>query len=130
MRSAFGVCLHGSSSQRKCIRSVQQMGNAEPYNTLKDLLETADFVSLHVPTSDTTKGMMDASEIATMKKGAYLSNASRDTVVNLEAVASALKSGHLPCVGHPACPHIAPVVRHPHRHLRPQKTHRPTTLRF
>lgn len=70
-------------------------GNTEPTDSLRDLLEQSDVVSLHVPETPATHGMIGAAEIAAMKKGAYLINNSRGTVVDLDALAEALKSGHL-----------------------------------
>lgn len=71
------------------------LGNARPVRGLDDLLEQSDFVSLHVPETPQTKDMIAKKQLAGMKKGAILINASRGTVVDLEALASALKSGHL-----------------------------------
>ncbi len=70
-------------------------GNTEPAASLQDLLSQSDVVSLHVPETPATHGMIGAAEIASMKKGAYLINNSRGTVVDLDALAAALKSGHL-----------------------------------
>jgi D-3-phosphoglycerate dehydrogenase / 2-oxoglutarate reductase len=70
-------------------------GNTEPVDSLQDLLSQSDVVSLHVPETPTTHGMIGAAELAAMKKGAYLINNSRGTVVDLDALAAALKSGHL-----------------------------------
>ena len=70
-------------------------GNVEPAQTLADLLARADVVSLHVPETPATQGMIGAAEIAAMKKGCYLINNSRGTVVDLEALAVSLKSGHI-----------------------------------
>lgn len=71
------------------------LGNSEPMRSLSDLLAISDYVSLHVPETIYTQGMMGAEEIKMMKKGSYLLNASRGTVVDVDALASALKSGHL-----------------------------------
>ncbi|MGY8777615.1 MAG: phosphoglycerate dehydrogenase [Longimicrobiales bacterium] len=62
---------------------------------LDTLIETADVFSLHVPLTDTTRDMIDASAIARMKKGAFLVNVARGGVVNEAALAEALTSGHL-----------------------------------
>jgi D-3-phosphoglycerate dehydrogenase len=70
-------------------------GNTEPVDTLADLLAQADVVSLHVPETPRTAGMIGEAEIRAMKKGAYLINNSRGTVVDLDALAAALKDGHL-----------------------------------
>ncbi len=71
------------------------LGNAQPVPTLEALLAQSDFVTLHVPETQQTRGMMGAAQIAAMKKGACLINASRGTVVDLDALAAALKSGHV-----------------------------------
>ncbi|WP_332695823.1 phosphoglycerate dehydrogenase [Bosea sp. (in: a-proteobacteria)] len=70
-------------------------GNTEPVDSLGALLAGSDVVSLHVPETSATHGMIGAAQIALMKPGAYLINNSRGTVVDLEALAAALKSGHL-----------------------------------
>ncbi|WP_332683005.1 phosphoglycerate dehydrogenase [Bosea sp. (in: a-proteobacteria)] len=70
-------------------------GNTEPVDSLKGLLAASDIVSLHVPETQATHGMIGAAEIAAMRQGAYLINNSRGTVVDLEALAQALKNGHL-----------------------------------
>ncbi|MFG1286141.1 phosphoglycerate dehydrogenase [Xanthobacter versatilis] len=70
-------------------------GQAEPVSTLNALLAQSDIVSLHVPETAATHGMIGRAEIAAMKPGAYLINNSRGTVVDLDALAEALKAGHL-----------------------------------
>jgi D-3-phosphoglycerate dehydrogenase len=71
------------------------LGNARATATLGELLESADFVTLHVPATPATQWMIGAKELARMRKGSYLINASRGTVVDIPALANALKSGHL-----------------------------------
>ena len=70
-------------------------GNTEPVESLNELLRVADVVSLHVPENASTFNMMGAEQFAQMKKGAYFINNARGTVVDLDALAAALKSGHL-----------------------------------
>uniref|UniRef100_UPI003BAD05A5 phosphoglycerate dehydrogenase n=1 Tax=Stappia sp. TaxID=1870903 RepID=UPI003BAD05A5 len=70
-------------------------GNAEPTASLAELLAAADVVSLHLPQTPETRGMIGAAEIAMMKKGAYLINNARGTVLDVDALAEALRSGHL-----------------------------------
>ncbi|KAJ3208498.1 hypothetical protein HDU82_002403 [Entophlyctis luteolus] len=77
------------------VNQVFPLGNALPLKSLEELLKTSDFVSLHVPETPETKNMIGTKELAFMKKGAYLINASRGTVVDIPALSSALKSGHL-----------------------------------
>jgi D-3-phosphoglycerate dehydrogenase len=71
------------------------MGNNRALPSLNALLEQADFVSLHVPETPETKDMIGEAQLSRMKKGAYLVNASRGTVVVIPALAAALRSGHL-----------------------------------
>ena len=70
-------------------------GNTEPVVSLEDLLRQSDVVSLHVPETPATEGMIGAAQIAAMKPGAYLINNSRGTVVDLDALRGALVAGHL-----------------------------------
>ena len=70
-------------------------GNTEPTGSLRDLLTQSDVVSLHVPETPATAGMIGVAEIAAMKPGAYLINNSRGTVVDLDALAAALREGRL-----------------------------------
>src|SRR5512139_293015 len=71
------------------------MGNNRSLPRLEDVLEQSDFVTLHVPETPQTKLMMGHDQIARMKKGACLLNASRGTVVDIDALSAAIKSGHI-----------------------------------
>jgi D-3-phosphoglycerate dehydrogenase / 2-oxoglutarate reductase len=71
------------------------MGNNRACSSLEEVLAEADFVTLHVPETPQTKDMIGHAELARMKKGACLLNASRGTVVVIDALAAALKSGHV-----------------------------------
>lgn len=71
------------------------MGNNTPFRSLKELLEESDFVTLHVPATEQTTGLLGAEELSWMKRGACLLNASRGTVVDVPALAAALKSEHI-----------------------------------
>lgn len=71
------------------------MGNAERSADLRDLMEHADVVTLHVPATRDTEHMVRAEQIGWMKRGAFLINTSRGTVVELDAVREALLSGQL-----------------------------------
>ena len=77
------------------IETKLSLGNARPAVSLDDLLELSDVVTLHVPETAATKDMFGAAQIAKMKRGAHLINASRGTVVDIDALADALKSGHV-----------------------------------
>lgn len=71
------------------------MGNARQVGSLEELLKTSDAISLHVPAATDTVNLIDASRISQMKKGSVLINASRGNVVDLDALASALKAGDI-----------------------------------
>ncbi len=71
------------------------LGNAAPAQDLGDLLARADVVTLHVPQTPATAGMIGEAEIARMRRSAMLINASRGNVVDIEALASALRERHL-----------------------------------
>lgn len=71
------------------------MGNNRAAGSLEELLGNADFVTLHVPETAQTKEMIGEKQIAQMKPGAYLINASRGTVVVIPALAAAIRNGHL-----------------------------------
>ena len=71
------------------------LGNARQAESLAALLAQSDVVSLHVPQLPSTQWMIGAAELAAMKPGAILINASRGTVVDIEALAESLKSGKL-----------------------------------
>ena len=67
------------------------LGNARQVAHLNDLLAQADVVSLHVPETPATQWMIGAAQIAAMKPGSVLINASRGTVVEIEPLAEALR---------------------------------------
>ncbi len=71
------------------------VGNASQVRNLKELLATADVVSLHVPETASTKDMIGEAELKQMKAGAILLNASRGTVIDIDALAASLESKHL-----------------------------------
>jgi D-3-phosphoglycerate dehydrogenase len=77
------------------IETKLALGNARPAQSLDAMLEAADAVTLHVPETPQTQSMMGAAQFARMKRGACFINASRGTVVDIDALAAALDSGHL-----------------------------------
>lgn len=70
-------------------------GNARSTETLHDVLQHADIVSLHVDGRPENTNLISAKELAMMKPGAYLVNVSRGAVVDIRALAESLISGHL-----------------------------------
>lgn len=71
------------------------LGNAQQVGSLQELLAQADIVTLHVPETAATKWMMGEKEIRAMKQGGILINAARGTVVDIDALAGALRDKHL-----------------------------------
>ncbi|NRB55327.1 MAG: phosphoglycerate dehydrogenase [Salinicola sp.] len=71
------------------------MGNARQVGSLEELLARADVITLHVPDLPSTRWMIGTEQIALMKQGGILINASRGSVVDIDALAEALRSGKL-----------------------------------
>jgi D-3-phosphoglycerate dehydrogenase len=71
------------------------LGNARAVESLDQLLPEADFVTLHVPDTNLTRNMMGFEQLQLMRKGSFLINASRGTVVDIPSLAQVLKRGHL-----------------------------------
>jgi D-3-phosphoglycerate dehydrogenase len=71
------------------------LGNARPMRTLDDLLKVSDVVTLHVPAGASTRNLIDDRAIKRMRPGATLINNARGSVVDLDALAEALASGHI-----------------------------------
>jgi glyoxylate reductase len=65
------------------------------YATLDELLEKSDFISLHVPLTEETRGMINSGTLAKMKPGAYLVNTARGPIVDESDLIEALKNGKL-----------------------------------
>lgn len=74
------------------IENKLSLGNTEQIMDLNELLRTSDIVSLHVPETEQTKWMMGPEQFAQMKDGVIFINASRGTVVDIDALSSALVS--------------------------------------
>lgn len=77
------------------IETKLPLGNATSCKSLKDLLSNADIVSLHVPETPQTKNLINKSNLKQFKPGSILINYARGEVVDLDALAKALKDGHL-----------------------------------
>ncbi|MCA9587906.1 MAG: phosphoglycerate dehydrogenase [Myxococcales bacterium] len=77
------------------IRTTLPMGNNRAVGSLDELFDEADFVTLHVPETPETRMMIGKAELAAMKKGACLLNLSRGSVVDIAALADALKAKHI-----------------------------------
>ena len=77
------------------IESRLALGNARAAQSLDGVLEVSDVITLHVPETPATLNMIARRQLARMKRGARLINASRGTVVEIDALAEALQSGQL-----------------------------------
>ncbi|MEN9722502.1 MAG: hypothetical protein RJB38_488 [Pseudomonadota bacterium] len=77
------------------IVSKLPLGNSRGCSTLAEVLKNADFLTLHVPATSSTREMIGSDELRLMKKGSALINASRGSVVVIPALVEALKTGHL-----------------------------------
>jgi D-3-phosphoglycerate dehydrogenase len=77
------------------VESKLPLGNAQPKATLSALLKEAHVVSLHVPQHASTELLIGRREIAAMRSGSILINASRGNVVDLDALAEALNGSHI-----------------------------------
>ena len=71
------------------------LGNARQVSDLKDLLKQSDIVTLHVPSSPSTRDMIDAEALKTFKKGSIFINYSRGDVVDLGALKKAIETGRI-----------------------------------
>lgn len=75
--------------------NLMALGSARQVETMEALLGEADFVTCHVPELAETKGMIGPKQFEQMKKGSYLINASRGTVVDIPALIDAMRSGKI-----------------------------------
>jgi D-3-phosphoglycerate dehydrogenase len=93
----LGVIAEGLGMQVQFydVSNKLPLGNAKQVSGLDRLLEDSDVVSLHVPETDATRNMIGAEQLAQMPAGSILINASRGTVVDIDALAEALESGAL-----------------------------------
>lgn len=87
------------------IEKKLSIGNSKPLSNLNELLRISDTVTVHVPLTDITRNMISTEQVAQMKKGSCLINASRGDVVDYKAVAEGLRSKHLAGVAADVFPH-------------------------
>ncbi len=90
---AFGMNVHAYD----VVRSDQDA--AEYVDTVEEILAKSDYISLHLPLTDETKGMINADTISKMKDGVFMVNTGRGKCVNEEDLAEALKSGKVAAYG-------------------------------
>lgn len=92
---AFGCRVLGYSRSKRQLA----LNSGVEYVPLEQLLKESDIVSIHTPLNENTKNLINAQRVAMMKQGAILINTSRGSVVDSQAVADALNSGHLAALG-------------------------------
>nr|POE56688.1 hydroxypyruvate reductase [Quercus suber] len=83
--------------------------NLKRATALEELLEISDVVTIHVPLTNSTRGLIDTDQLATMKRGAILLNCARGGIVNEVALLEALESGHIFGAGLDAVEHEPPT---------------------
>lgn len=111
--NAFGCEVYGYNRSPKTLPGVKQVD-------LDTLLSECDIVSLHVPATEETKGLMDAERIGRMKSNALLINTARGSVVDSQALADALNEGRIAGAGidvfemEPPVPEDHPLLRARH----------------
>ncbi len=106
----IGTGRIGSSVARKCMAAFDmKVTGYDPYvsaqvmksfgvkkvDRLSDLLQGIDFLTVHAPLTQETRGMVGEKELASMKKGAYVINTARGGIVSEPALLKALNSGHI-----------------------------------
>jgi phosphoglycerate dehydrogenase-like enzyme len=91
--AAFG--MHIVYSQRHRLSAREETQYRAGYASLDELLAASDFVSLHLPFNDSTRGIIGPRELGLIKPGAILVNVSRPPLVDRAALLEALRSGRL-----------------------------------
>jgi lactate dehydrogenase-like 2-hydroxyacid dehydrogenase len=82
-------------------------------DSLAALLEQSDIVSLHTPLTDETRNMIDAAALARMRPDAVLINTARGPIIDLDALAEALRAGRLAAAGLDVLPQEPPAAETP-----------------
>ncbi|HXF67310.1 MAG TPA: NAD(P)-dependent oxidoreductase [Burkholderiales bacterium] len=95
--AAFGARL--IYTQRRRLAPEEEARYGASYAPLEELLARSDFVTLHLPLNDATRGLIGARELALMKPSAILVNVSRPELVDRTALLDALAAGRLGGVG-------------------------------
>lgn len=90
---ALGMDVVGYDPFMDAARAAEISSDLTYVTDLADLYRVADYITIHVPATDSTKGMIDAGALAQMKDGVVFLNFSRDSLVNDEAMAKALETG-------------------------------------
>ena len=95
--AALGMEVYGADPFLSVENALRLSGKVHYLKSNKEIFEQCDYISLHVPATNETKGMINAETIATMKKNVRLLNFSRDALVDSKAVLDALANGGMAC---------------------------------
>ena len=91
--SALGMDIVGYDPFMDAVAAEQIVSGLRFVTDLDDLYEASDYITIHVPATDQTRGMIDAAAIGKMRDGVVFLNFSRDALVNDPDMAAALESG-------------------------------------
>ncbi len=94
-RRAQGFSMRILYSSPRPLPAAEERALMAQHVPLRTLLQNSDFVSLHVPCNDATRGLIGIEELSAMKRGAFLINTSRGPVVHEAALVAALEEGLL-----------------------------------
>ena len=94
-RSAIGLGMHVEAVDPYASPAIAQAAGVEMVSSLGELLQISDFLTIHTPLIASTKGMISASELQSMKKGARILNVARGGMIDELALLEALESGHI-----------------------------------
>ena len=95
--AALGMDVYGADPFLSVDNALRLSGKVHYVKSNKEIFEQCDYISLHVPATADTKGMINAETIASMKKNVRLLNFSRDALVDSKAVLDALANGGMAC---------------------------------
>ena len=95
--AAFGMEI--AYWNRSASPAMESEAGGQRIEDLETLLAAADVVSVHLPLTAETRGLLDAARLASMKPGSILVNTARGAIVDQEALAGVLGSGHLAAAG-------------------------------
>lgn len=95
--AALGMEVYGADPFLNVEHALKLSGKVHYVKSNKEIFEQCDYITLHVPATAETKGMINAEAIASMKKSVRLLNFSRDALVDEAAVINALENGGMAC---------------------------------
>ena len=95
------------------VTSWDERTGVERSDSLEELLESADFVSLHAPLTETTRHLPGPAQLSLLKPGACLVNTARGALIDEAALVESLKSGHIAAAGLDVLEEEPPPPGHP-----------------